>query len=388
MAEYNPPQLNELNTEQLKKAFDISHFDLNAILRGAQLTLVGAHRALQNPAVFTNKHYKQAVRAVAAGIAIRLTIAIPIIAIKLLLGFLSMIFDLDKATWDDTLVNGLDLIANHVLQIPLFLMTLMRYMTPALDDMFMDSLRWVDMTYVQKHKNEDPDSLRDMYYPNLSKYKQKDGSTHSSSTSDKIGIFLYRFALKAATSLAIFALSYVPYIGRLVLPAVSFYTFNKAVGLGPAALIFGTGIFLPKRYLVIFLQTYFASRSLMRALLEPYFARIHFSKEQKRDWFRSREGLLFGFGIGFYILLRVPLLGVLIYGIAEASTAYLITKITDPPPSPKAPRSETEGFMTNQLVWRNKHEFLNLPLEKLDSIHSNQLSSDNGPASQKGRKNL
>lgn len=27
--------------EQLKSAFDISHFDLNAILRGVQLTLVG-----------------------------------------------------------------------------------------------------------------------------------------------------------------------------------------------------------------------------------------------------------------------------------------------------------------------------------------------------------
>jgi hypothetical protein len=39
---------------------------------------------------------------------------------------------------------------------------------------------------------------------------------------------------------------------------------------------------------------------------------------------------LFGFGVGFYIFLRIPLLGVLIYGIAEASTAYLITKITDP----------------------------------------------------------
>ncbi|KAI1371894.1 formamidase [Hypoxylon crocopeplum] len=369
MAERRMPQLDKLDKEELKKAFDVSHFDLNAVLRGIQLTLVGAHRALQNPAIFTNAHYKQAAIAVGAGIAIRLAIAVPIIGIKLLLSFLSLIFDLDKATWDDTLVNGLDLIANHVLQIPLFLMTLMRYLTPTLDNMFMDSLRWVDMTYVQKHKHEDPDTLRDMYYPNLSLYRQSDGSTHSTSTAEAVSMFLWRFARKALISLTVFALSYVPYIGRLVLPAASFYTFNKAVGLGPAAVIFGTGVFLPKRYLVIFLQTYFASRSLMRELLEPYFARIHFSKEQKRNWFRSREGLLFGFGIGFYTLLRVPLLGVLIYGIAEASTAYLITKITDPPPSPNASPSEVEKFATNQQVWRNKHEFLNLPLANLDAIH-------------------
>ena len=228
----------------------------------------------------------------------------------------------------------------------------------------MDSLRWVDLTYVEKHKNENPDKLRDMYYPNLRQYTKKDGSTGSSSTAEGVSMFLYRFARKGLISLAIFGLSYLPIVGRLVLPAASFYTFGNAVGLGPASVIFGTSVFLPRRYLVIFLQTYFASRSLMRELLEPYFARIHFTKEEKKKWFRDREGLLFGFGIGFYVLLRVPLLGVLIYGIAEASTAYLITKITDPPPPP----SHSQGFAASQLEWKNKHEFLKLSLSNLDAF--------------------
>jgi len=198
-------------------------------------------------------------------------------------------------------------------------MTLMRYLTPTLDDLFMDSLRWVDTTYVQKHKDEsDPSKLRAMYYPNLRQYPIRDGSTNSSSTAEGLSMFLVRFARKGLISLAIFGASYLPVVGWLVLPAASFWTFNKAVGLGPASVIFGTGVLLPKRYLVIFLQSYFASRSLMRELLEPYFARVHFTKEEKRKWFHSREGLLFGFAIGFLTLLRVPLLGVLIYGIAEA----------------------------------------------------------------------
>lgn len=229
----------------------------------------------------------------------------------------------------------------------------------------MDSLQWVDITYVQKHKGESPDSLRDMYYPNLRQYSKKDGSTHTTSTAEATTMFLWRFARKGLISLAIFALSYLPIVGRFVLPAASFYTFNKAVGLGPASVIFGTGIFLPRRYLIIFLQTYFASRSLMRELLEPYFARIHFTKQEKKVWFHSREGLLFGFGIGFYTLLRVPLLGVLIYGIAEASTAYLITKITDPPPPP----AQSAGFAASQQEWKNKHEFLSLDLANMDAIH-------------------
>ena len=243
----------------------------------------------------------------------------------------------------------------------------------------MQSLQWVDMTYVQKHKHENPSNLREMYYPNLKAYRATDGSTHTTSTAEAVSMFFYRFARKGSISLAVFALSYLPYVGRFILPAASFYTFNNAVGLGPATAIFGSGIFLPRRYLVIFLQSYFASRSLMRELLEPYFARVHFTKEQKRNWFRSREGVLFGFGLGFYILIRVPLVGVLVYGIAEASTAYLITKITDPPPPP----TEMKEFAVSQQTWTNKHEFLSLSLANIDTIHSHQSA----PVGGQGEKN-
>jgi len=88
----------------------------------------------------------------------------------------------------------------------------------------------------------------------------------------------------------------LPY--RWVLPAASFYSFNKAVGPIPAAVVFGLGFILPKRWMVIFLQGFFASRSLMRELLEPYFSRIPFSKDQKARWFRDRQGLLFG---GYFV---------------------------------------------------------------------------------------
>lgn len=57
---------------------------------------------------------------------------------------------------------------------------------------------------------------------------------------------------------------------------------------------FMLGFVLPKRWMVFFLQGFFASRSLMRELLEPYFSRIHFTKDQKNRWFRDREAVLFG----------------------------------------------------------------------------------------------
>jgi hypothetical protein len=61
--------------------------------------------------------------------------------------------------------------------------------------------------------------------------------------------------------------------------------------------------------------------------------------------------------------LKIPLVGVLIYGIAEASTAYLITKITDPPPPP----ADSKEWAEHQVQWKNKHEFMSIPLHLLDA---------------------
>jgi len=58
----------------------------------------------------------------------------------------------------------------------------------------------------------------------------------------------------------------------------------------------------------------------------------------------------------------------LIYGIAEASTAYLITKITDVPPEPSSPEALQE-WIQSQLRWRNKKEFMTLPVERLDALN-------------------
>lgn len=156
---------------------------------------------------------------------------------------------------------------HSVLQVPFFLMSFMRYLSPAMDEMFMSSLEWVDQTYVQKHKSDDPSGLRAMYYPNLQLYSQHAETAKKKDPSKAMKAFLMRFGKKAGLSLGIYLLSFLPVVGRFVLPAASFYTFNKAVGLQPALLIFGSSLFLPKRYLVMFLQSYFSSRSLMRELV-------------------------------------------------------------------------------------------------------------------------
>lgn len=230
----------------------------------------------------------------------------------------------------------------------------------------MESLRWVDSTYLQKHKSEDPFTLRSMYWPNLSLYTPNSRPKDPTAPGGILTKTPLRFLKKGAISLAVYALSFAPLIGPLVLPAASFYTFNKAVGPGPASAIFLAGTVLPRAWLVVFLQAYYSSRSLMRELLEPYFSRVPFTAAQKRKWFQSRAGILFGFGLGFNVLVRVPLVGVLVYGIAEASTAYLVTKITDPPPEP----DNLGDFAERQVEWRNKQRFLSLGIGDLDALET------------------
>ena len=262
-----------------------------------------AHRALQNPDIFTSDHYRQAAIAVCAGLAIRVIINIPIYVVKSLLFLLSLVINLDHETWDNKLVNSLDFLANSVLQVPFFLMIVMSSVTPTLDNLFMDSLRWVDQTYIQKHKSEDPTTLRAMYYPMLKMY-----STHGElekrekrTVWDGVLLFAAKYGRKGAVSLAVYVLTFLPYLGQFILPVASFYTFNKSVGPVPAGIIFASGLVLPKRYMVTFLQTYFSSRSLMQQLLQPYFHRIRFTKQQKRTWFVDRSGVLFGFSAGKFI---------------------------------------------------------------------------------------
>lgn len=170
-------------------------------------------------------------------------------------------------SWDDNVLEGLEFVEHSVLQVPFFLMSLMRYITPTLDNLFMESLAWVDTTYSQKHQSEDPTKLRSMYYPHLKLYDHQVRIKRERDPNAGLQTFMSKFGRKAAISLGVYVLTFVPYIGPFVLPAASFYTFNTAVGWQPAVVVFGLGLVLPKRYLVSFLQSYFSSRSLMRELV-------------------------------------------------------------------------------------------------------------------------
>jgi hypothetical protein len=91
---------------------------------------------------------------------------------------------------------------------------------------------------------------------------------------------------------------------------------------------------------------------------------------------------LFGFSFAFTVVLKTPFIGVVMYGVAEASTAYLVTKITDPPPSPV----ESESFAESQVTWKNKHDFLRLPLDHIDKLNISSQDNLKYDSAREGKK--
>lgn len=98
-----------------------------------------ANRALQNPNLFKHDIYRQAAIAVALGIGIRLLVAIPVLFAKAIIWLIDVFTNLEAHTWDEQVVDSLDFVQNSVLQVPFFLMSLMKFISPAYDNMYESS---------------------------------------------------------------------------------------------------------------------------------------------------------------------------------------------------------------------------------------------------------
>jgi uncharacterized protein involved in cysteine biosynthesis len=54
---------------------------------------------------------------------------------------------------------------------------------------------------------------------------------------------------------------------------------------------------------------------------------MHFSHKEKLKWFSGRKDVLFGFSAIAYLLIRVPFVGFVGYGVAQAAAAYMLTTV-------------------------------------------------------------
>lgn len=122
------------------------------------------------------------------------------------------------------------------------------------------------------------------------------GLTVSEGLSDAV----HRLALFFGLSLVAFVFSLVPVVGSLG---------------GPVA------------------QGYLTSRSLGWEMLDPYFDKLGWRYDDQRKFVDHHRGAMVGFGVPIALLMMIPIVGPLIFGLAQASAALLVADVLEKTPS-------------------------------------------------------
>ncbi|KAM9911868.1 hypothetical protein OXX69_003123 [Metschnikowia pulcherrima] len=334
-------------------------FSIIAILRGLQLALLGAFRSLQNPRLFASDYYGQALSAIKYSILIQLVLWSPVVCLRIFANFLGLFVN---STFIDNAASSLKYLQFNVLNVNVFVISASRYFTNQLDDLFLSSIEFIDSVYIEKH----PERRGQRFHPNLVELSVEIKEPSNSGIpsfrslkktyagSQEFSVFVKRHLTRTSLNFLVLLLSKLPYVGTVILGLISFQDLNDKIGTERAVAIFAILQMIPKAHSVAFLTTYYGSRSMVQDLLLPYFSRVRFTKREKEQWIKAREGLLFGFGFCFFYLIRsFPWVGLLIYGFAESSVAYLITKVSDPPPDQV---SQLVHWNQTQLVWNKEKE--------------------------------
>ena len=122
---------------------------------------------------------------------------------------------------------------------------------------------------------------------------------------------------------------------RRLLRFVALTALAAAVGLVPVA----GGLAGPA------LAAYAGAHLLTRELLDPYFDRAGLDEATSRQILRRTRHALLGFGLPYSLAMAVPLVGPLLFGLAQAAAAALVTRVVAPqaranPAHPAASRAQ------------------------------------------------
>ncbi|KAG2220138.1 hypothetical protein INT45_006166, partial [Circinella minor] len=265
------------------------------------------------------------------GIA-RLVITLPVQILRLILWIVGGPDKLGGT--DDILVSVNRNIGEMMSSLPFLVLLFMRYLYPKpLDDLFMESLRFID----SQHPERPP------YASSLSKRRYRKEYWNNMKG------YMKRSWKNLRLGIVILLLSRLPIVGQFVFPAAGAYTTFKSLGQTQGAVVGICFLFLPRWMTISLIKALIGMRAMMRELLEPYFVRMGLSHKEKRRWFSGRKDILFGFSAIAYILTRIPVVGFVGFGVAQAAAAYMLTTVTDPPSPNGTPHGSPQPSVTSLI---------------------------------------
>ncbi|KAI8094361.1 hypothetical protein BDF21DRAFT_93065 [Thamnidium elegans] len=311
----------------------MARWTLRGLQEGAIYAVQGITIVMQNPNIRKQRFLKIFIYlSIVSFILLGLTnvlIAIPIHVVRFVLWFSA---SEKTARADDALESTNRFVREIVASVPFLALLFMRYIYPKpLDDLFMESLRFLDA----QHPERDP------YASVLAQQKFK--KRYWVDMKD----YTLRTWKKLRIGILLIILSCIPFVGRFVFPLAGAYTTYRALGKTQGIAVGICFFFLPHWATMKLVRALIGMRSLMRELLAPYFIRMQMSHREKRGWFSGRKDVLFGFSAIAYIIIRLPIIGIVCYGIVQAASAYMLTVVTDPP-SKDRKRSESMDLLKEE----------------------------------------
>ncbi len=337
-------------------------FSLHAVANGVLLSVQGIYKTIQNPLLRNDEHYVLLNQTIKQSFISQITVWVPVFVLKSLVGSLISFYN-DDVNKLNTALETIIFIQDTVLNPSLFFITSATYFNPDFNGLFLTSIQFLDNTSEVTHGS----GKSNRYYPGLVRREKSKPQTSSdirfaSRILKKVGLqkindgglysaFLIRYLQRAGLSLAVLLISYTPIIGKFLISSILFSNINGIIGTTASVPVFLASLLVPSSWVVILITTLWCSESLVEEIFNLYFSRVPFSRDEKRQWVKAREGILYGFGLTFLLLLKIPFIGVVVYGIAESTSGYIITKITEPVP---ILAKDLVLWIPQEILWINK----------------------------------
>lgn len=75
------------------------------------------------------------------------------------------------------------------------------------------------------------------------------------------------------------------------------------------------------------MQGYFTARALGWEMLDPYFEKLEVRFDAQHDFVRQHRAALVGFALPFSLVMSIPLVGPLLFGVAQAAAGTLVVEV-------------------------------------------------------------
>ncbi|KAI8393740.1 uncharacterized protein BYT42DRAFT_591371 [Radiomyces spectabilis] len=318
----------------------MARWTIKGLQDGVDYAMHGIRLVLQNPNLRTHKYLRIVLYLSALSFIIYLVSNV-LVGIVLFIAQIAiwLTSSKDEIHMAELITTTRQNIRDVIVMVPLVGLMLMRYVYPKpLDDLFMESLRYID----SQHPDRAP------YAPAFQK------RNYRKEIWPQMKGYMKRMWKNLRLGLVIYALSFMPIVGPYVFPAAAAYATYRSLGNTQAVVVGICFLFLPQGATKTLVRALIGMRTLMRELLEPYFARMGMSHKEKLRWFSGRKDVLFGFSAIAYILVRIPFVGVIGYGISQAAAAYMLTAVIDPPPAEDAKQSEQQQHIDQLNISEKK----------------------------------